>query len=229
MKLTPTLTLNRKLALPTIADIAISGRFGNQCILYVMAKRVGEICGATVLCPPWEGSELFIIQYSEIPDCHRRIVGAPPLWWEGVISIANYFTCPQDLLDRLVNATTARRFLRIRPDVKLPEADQTVIHYRGFRDEWMCVDRPTFTVKDVLSAVEASGASLKKAVVLTDVVPGARFQDDFLRMVAARNLYVYPTSSFSIMAGFLNNNTVWMPEDQDDFTSPLKFTAHKWT
>lgn len=193
--------MTKVVQLPAIAN---EGRFGNKLIHYVVGKCYAESLGLTVEIPRgWIGETIFEI---EEPYIERK---------EG-IQLPAFFNMPHRLVDPCLTRSTIRRLLRWRPDlVRVTERKESVVHVR--RGDFLTDSGFPVVSPEHLIAECKTGTPF----VVSEDSPQNNglfskrfsFLEDFQTLMMAKNVYVYPRSTFSQMAALLGNGNIYMPHD----------------
>lgn len=209
--------MTRILQFPSLGKL---GRFGNFLGLYALARHYADRAGALLQTPDWCGQKIFQIDPSPI-EGEPTVTLRPPLpdTWDGIatLELEHGITEPKYSLEDF------RRYFQFRPEmVYQHEPVGVAAHIR--RGDFLQAPNvwPIVNLQCIFEQVleEAWMGGHKTELIMEEephLVPEHLkefpFLADFQIMVNAKNLFVYPSSSFSGTAGMLNRNNVWLPEN----------------
>lgn len=196
------------------------GRFANKLCQYLVLKGMQQRYGCRLRVAPWIGAELFELN-DEIMAAPDAITDSSQDGWDqaDIVTVPMFFempNCPWPRIDPQVVRETFRWKSQFDP-IQVPVFD-VVIHHRG-GDFFSSNDWPQVPVKVMLAGVAAFGLDPERTVVVSPDHPldqtvypeRLRHVYDFQVLVNALALFVYPRSTFSVIAGHFNVNTVYLP------------------
>lgn len=198
-----------------LTAIANEGRFGNKLIHYIVGKCYAESIGATVEIPRgWAGEILFEIDEPYIEKPAGAGLGA-------------FFNLPHRLVDPCLTRETVKRLLKWRPEwLRVKNQFDVVVHLR--RGDFLTDNGfPIVSLKEMLSANKTG----YPAVIVSEYFPQntglfpkwLSFLEDFQTLMQAKNVFVYPRSTFSQLAALLGDGNIFMPYDYKAGQTSCKF------
>lgn len=196
--------------------IGTEGRFGNSLIHYVVGKTYAEQMGAAVEIPPgWIARELFDIHdqrfFQPSPYFNPSKGGPPPKRF----SLPPYWDLAHELVDPMIVRSNFQRWLK--PAFKFPESlvpMELAIHVR--RGDYLTDGFPIVSEDHLVNEARRLGFSVDDIAWVHEDRPRMTqlrpaFLTDWTRMLLAKNVMVYPRSSFSQTAALLGNGRIFMP------------------
>lgn len=212
----------RILQLPELGTI---GRFGNALMFYALGKWFCNKYNAVLQTPLWIGDTVFEVDDPPIegaPNVRLSWPLAPEMEpWEGIamFNFAEYSFPPMYTDEQF------RSWLRFRPQYQKPMFGRhdcyCCAHVRRGDFASQPESWPQVSKEQIEAAIREQGLDPQFVTWITEEVPHTNgehplklsFLEDFLMMVHARNLFVYPSSSFSGCAARFNRNNVFVPMD----------------
>jgi hypothetical protein len=202
-----------------LSAIKNEGRFGNKLLHYIVGKCYAESIGATVEIPHgWIGETIF-----EINEPHyeqRNGDTLPP-----------FFNLPHRLVDPCLNRDTVKRLLKWKPEwLRVTAKKESVLHVR--RGDYLTLpDFPVVPEKDLRVATHWWERFSGPPVVVSEDNPfnnelfsnPLSFLEDFQTLMMAKNIFVYPRSTFSQLAALLGDGNIYMPYDYGVGPTTCKF------
>lgn len=198
------------------------GRFANWLVQYQWSLRYSNHCRATLQTHPWIGETLFEINHERIVD-ELPVTPAVrlPYCLTGMVAIPMFYDIPNHYAADIATRETMAR-LRWRPeyDPSHVPVKKCVAHLRG-GDFIGSVRWPQVSTDDLLDAVVETGVDRSDCFIVSDDIPsennvypsGFDFLYDFQLLMRAETVFVYPSSTFSIVAALFNHGTVFQPVD----------------
>lgn len=194
------------------------GGWANHLIHYLVGRVLADKCGAALETPPWIGQKLFKLYdppiTNPVPAIKPKDVGKP---FDGVIALPPFFSLPHRIVDPCFKRSLVQKTFQWRiPRVPLVGSLPKVIHRR--RGDFAKHGFPWVTTECLFEEAHNVCDRPRGFVFVSDDSPHQKqiaddpdFLEDFLIMVHAKNLFVYPRSTFSQMAGLLGNGQIWFP------------------
>jgi hypothetical protein len=209
--------------LPAIAN---EGRFGNKLIHYVVGKCYAESVGATVEIPrEWLGEKVFEIHEPYIQAVAPLL--SPMLNWnfDGTVALPPFFNLPHRIVDPCLTRETVKRLLKWRAGwLRIKAKTEAAMHVR--RGDFLIEQQfPVVTERHLLAAAGRQDCLVvKEDKPMHGLFPKhLEFLADFQTLMLAKNVFVYPRSTFSQMAALLGDGNIYMPYDYGRGPTTCKF------
>lgn len=217
--------MKKVIQLPAIAN---KGRFANQLLHYVIGKGYAEVVGATVEIPKgWVGQSIFEINDPHI-DQNSRMLTPRQLDedFSGTVAIPAFFSLPHRIVDPFLIRETVQNILKWRPEwIKVKAKKESVVHLR--RGDFLTDGHfPIISRQELLRATQRFDSEVisEDTPSNTGLFPKSlSFLEDFQTLMQAKNVFVYPRSTFSQMAALLGDGNIFMPYDYTAGHTTCKF------
>jgi hypothetical protein len=198
-----------------LSSIENEGRFGNKLLHYIVGKCYAESVGATVEIPHnWVGEKIFEINEPHIGQAGDYGDSFPP-----------FFNLPHRMVDPFLTRETVKRLLKWKPEwLRVTKRKESVIHLR--RGDYLTNKDFPVVSQDQLSQWSAQIPYFvsEDSPLNTGLFPDSlSFLEDFQTLMMARNIFVYPRSTFSQMAALLGDGNIYMPYDYTAGPTTCKF------
>lgn len=212
------------------------GRFGNQMMWYALGRWICETYDATLQTPPWDGDRIFAID----DPPHDNIFDRKPLSWPLAPDMKPWEGCAildSDQYSFIPQYTDAdfRRYMPFREDFSKPSNyHEHVAHLRrgdfltNKPHMWPFVDE-----EEIRRAGKAQGYDYLEMICeeRPHIHCGHPYKlswlEDFLLMVTAPALFVYPSSTFSGCAAKFNRGKVYIPMDYTNGPTKCKWVLRE--
>lgn len=223
--------MRRVLQLPAIGT---EGRFGNWMLHYLAGRILAEQAGAVVQTPPWIGEELFQLKDERIthpvPRMRPQEVG---LAWEGVAALPPFFDIPHRILDPMITRANVQRIFRWQERFTRNGDCHPLVAVHVRRGDYLTDGFPIVCEDDLLAEVVRFGFNPAAVWWVSEDRPrrggepgNPEFLVDFFVLMNARNVFVYPRSTFSQLAALLGNGNIYMPYGYRNGHTPCRFELH---
>jgi hypothetical protein len=187
---------------------------GNKLHFYAHMRKYAEDKGATLEVPSWDGQRIFQLSDNAIDKTPDFMMPWPlPEDFGGRTVMYLSADKPGRIYHQNYTDDDFRRYFQIKPELVHPPVEVAVHFRRGdFLDpsgNW-----PVLSLECLRAQVEAHGFDWQQVKMATDGTgsPPPPFEADFEMLANARNLFVYPSSTFSGSAARLNRNNVFFPQ-----------------
>lgn len=211
-----------------LPDLGSWGRWGNQLIQYASAKNIACKNGLELVTNRWDGVEILCLKDSvKMPD---GIDDLPEFGGAEWIAAGGQ-RCLQDwkmtIYKRpLMQIVSQKGFYDLYGELRslalfTPHVRFAVHHRKG--DNYASNDWPQISDDEIRVALVRAGVDPTTCEFFYEENPHVctshplfekyKFLTDFCMMIRADNLFVFPASTFSIIAGMLSSNQLWVPTD----------------
>jgi len=143
-----------------------------------------------------------------------------------------FFRIPHRILNPCLTREIVQDVFKWRPKYDVTpepsEISDVAVHVRQ-GDFYTCTGFPVVPMAILEDAVEKLGFDAKTATWVIEskphksTLPGPHWLYDFRLLMWAKNVFVYPRSTFSQMAALLGNGNIYMPYNYEPKASSVKF------